>query len=1391
MKKSTRLLSVLLALVMLFTSMSVAVSARAPYLDGNMKTYDSIDNPYLTAEQAASIFLDMIDDLLAEEDMTFDLYILPVIDLTSINAAFDSIIDLRNTGLWKAGKYLLGDLKDIEFGAIRDNRRIESSYSSDLNMIYALVEFLYENKGILSSLVDGSIDLGLVSWFIDIGDYVDLATMLKEMVFEMAYEDVSTSYASQYTLDQLAQKIIDDLVDEMIADERKDIAEDIAEGGDPNQIHYIELLLGGGILDLDRNFYSIVTELADRGINGVLVPMLNGELKDMLLELFGLDGSGEGSSDLDAYASLINFDYTIPEFNFDRNKGVIAQLNDLLGLVVNNLLAPGFFEWKTGSDDSIMSNLLNLLKIVYPLFGDGQLDDSEVPTDPDELVAYTSTFLTPVLKWVIPTFLPDVMLPEDANTLKSIIYHVLVQYIAIYVVPEVDYDARVATGELDPNGDAYLVVLCDLLRHYIDGYTLVEIDQTVTDYELVLKSLYQWVLSYLDGLINANNVRPSDSIWEMLDKTIFQIIPIDWFPQHITNSKSLFVDNILENIITLDLNGLLGIFGQNKKGELSLPLKQILLNLIGRLVNNFFPGAFPYLTSLEAVCNNNTLGNFVNNLLGAVYTQANTIIPTLLKLAALLLGYSTKHELGSPSITVPASVVSSGSASATLKIRNTSTGVNTGYTDKNGKFHQDARYKYQILSITSDDPGITVSKPSSTIAPGATASCSVSGRYTKVGTVTFTIQYNILGHDGKAINKAPIYDYAFIYYTNVSSHEGSTVSTSEYHQVGIFRSQRYVFTKSVANLRNVSFIVNHEYENNTWQLIIGDHYNDEQTLTSVICSGTKPAGVVRNSSYDGKRIKACEDGSVQMSVKPYAISSSWDGTQPYGTYNTTIGITTSEGAYLTVPQTIVIYNTYNLDTIFSSALKAGRQPSNYTDEALWNEYMAALAEAYGILNHPKNVTTFSNAAFLESFKTAGERLNAAVAALDANATLLNGVNLKAQVNAYEKELDLDYEFENIRNGHFNHEEDYVLYTHARFMNAMETAEDYINDQKVVAGTERTNSLETVYGTHLMTINKDRMVRDVAIRTQLYNQITKANQKLYAAAQFTPDTWKVYEDALAFANEVMAEPLYDDNGDPALRQSKVNAAVRYLINAQNLLKKVVERASYVQLDALILFCETYIIPNQTTYTSTTWTTFYNAYLNGTLLNRDIPIENQANVDTVYVNLQAGIDQLEQASSSLPEFTFTYPRGSKLQVHTDGKFIYGMPEGASAMTRYLKVTPGALTVTPSSADGKYGTGTKIDVTHNTNLYTFYTLIIFGDVNGDSYVTLADAAAIDAYVNWAMPAGTEWAPDSAEYFAADINCDGVVDEMDSQAIFDVINWKAELDQTAGRGSLISYFD
>ncbi len=200
MKKSTKLLSVILAVVMIFSTMSVmAFAAKTDYQTSDNLTALDAYSPdgavtRLSTEERMSVVFDFLDVTLAAANINMGEVINAaglrlVIDLRSVNAlcgTIDSAKDLLNSGAVKLFGGLLGivknaNLKNWPSGMTRED-------NAQLEIVNGIATLLKDNAGLVKKVInDGKLDVGVIGNFVDISGvnkYLsDLPGMLKGLVY--------------------------------------------------------------------------------------------------------------------------------------------------------------------------------------------------------------------------------------------------------------------------------------------------------------------------------------------------------------------------------------------------------------------------------------------------------------------------------------------------------------------------------------------------------------------------------------------------------------------------------------------------------------------------------------------------------------------------------------------------------------------------------------------------------------------------------------------------------------------------------------------------------------------------------------------------------------------------------------------------------------------------------------------------------------------------------------------------------------------------------------------------------------------------------------------------------------------------------------------------------
>jgi len=149
----------------------------------------------------------------------------------------------------------------------------------------------------------------------------------------------------------------------------------------------------------------------------------------------------------------------------------------------------------------------------------------------------------------------------------------------------------------------------------------------------------------------------------------------------------------------------------------------------------------------------------------------------------------------------------------------------------------------------------------------------------------------------------------------------------------------------------------------------------------------------------------------------------------------------------------------------------------------------------------------------------------------------------------------------------------------------------------------------------------------------------------------------------------------------------------------------------------------------------------------------------------------------------KFPFTLigirPTGSAT-INEQNGFIVGIGEGKTSLDAFLSAFGGATITAVPSGSTTFGTDSTVKLTYDGITAKTYTIVVFGDVNGDGNVDSIDAGKFVDHQNYIIT----WDPtaDAALYKAGDLNGDGNIDSIDAGLVVDAQNYMVSIDQTTG---------
>lgn len=498
---------------------------------------------------------------------------------------------------------------------------------------------------------------------------------------------------------------------------------------------------------------------------------------------------------------------------------------------------------------------------------------------------------------------------------------------------------------------------------------------------------------------------------------------------------------------------------------------------------------------------------------------------------------------------------------------------------------------------------------------------------------------------------------------------------------------------------------------------------------------------------------------------------------------------------------LVFYDDFGLPALFNSELKKRRDPANYDDPWAWEEYMDAMENAVSVVYKARQASSFMSQ-IAPTFEFVKEDLEYAIEDLEAS-ELAAGVTVIRNAMESVKPSNEGLEYDDPAYSYFG-VADYVPYTYLNYEREQKNCSKLVASQqlpeKPVLPADPTpeqtaayqlalsqwaldyaqaqddmvtlKSVDVSYALHRLTLYANRMIRVQAVKDRLGEAIAAAGNPV--EGQYTTVSWTAFEKAFNFATTVNAQSATatDGSGEYVLRQTKVDTARENLIEAT---KKLVRVADYTQLLAELADASTKI---QADYTSSTWSVFAAAYADAVAvpLQMSNTQENQTIIDTAAADLHTAIADLVFAEVQV----VLEAVNEDVVIGLPGfpNLLAGLGLGAGAHG-YVTASLGGTLEFNDGPNGP-GTGSTVDLVADSTVIDTFTVVIYGDVNGDANIDSQDAGVAIDYENYLVT----WDPDTQASFikAGDVNGDGNIDSLDAGLMLECETYYISIDQTTG---------
>ena len=141
------------------------------------------------------------------------------------------------------------------------------------------------------------------------------------------------------------------------------------------------------------------------------------------------------------------------------------------------------------------------------------------------------------------------------------------------------------------------------------------------------------------------------------------------------------------------------------------------------------------------------------------------------------------------------------------------------------------------------------------------------------------------------------------------------------------------------------------------------------------------------------------------------------------------------------------------------------------------------------------------------------------------------------------------------------------------------------------------------------------------------------------------------------------------------------------------------------------------------------------------------------------------------------------GSQTQLDYKQKYIYNISAGLYNLDESIETIAG-YTLSIQNKDKSIGTGTEVTVNSNNTEVDCYTVVLFGDVNGDGLYNGMDAMIVKCIATGMLSTDDV---SEAVYMAADCNHDGVINDSDVELLEQAGVLLASVDQSKSKEELL----
>lgn len=846
---------------------------------------------------------------------------------------------------------------------------------------------------------------------------------------------------------------------------------------------------------------------------------------------------------------------------------------------VNGVEANWTWDYSKGNA-ALFDNIVEFGKYVVIVTGDLFFSDRAVLPSAADIKAMSGQEITSlILREILNNSVDYIYVEDTYDTLVDVGYRATEQ-LAYQDIPQMTY-VKPVLSDYD-NAEEYYAAVVDKMLDILFDIAVYNLNQgfdmdpakdgknPITDtgllqyqgnsgsYETNLVKIAEWAFSNYGAVLTTKYVdfrcddkgvtHTADDVWMDLDTLINAIIPIKggegnspWISEVIAGdgtqivSKKFIFDHLLKPVYTLDATNLVVIFDKNESGAFAkMNGVQIIVDILDNVFDLLFPDVFPAKDTLDAIVQNDILADMVYDLIGSLgyssFTKSDGttamegrggyIAATALPIVCMLLGLADDQEFEEMEIYLP-ETIAAGSTSVSFDVINGSSGINTGYTDKDGNFTQDQLYTYQIVSknvYTYNAAGTNTNAVADNLTRGATiaggdkVNVTFTGTFAENTLIEYVVNYNVTGESGGVIASGlskTVYAYVgktdksddereekvdlgsdrYLYYTPAIFLDGGDdlddiepyvirVEDTDGGATGALNATTVSGMPNYVQLSTDAGDISHAMTGEGGVYFVYPFEVKTHTVTD------EETGETYDEKWNRKEpiYKVDEEtGDLVLDDNDEPIILDYTEGVEDGAYTLTTALNVA-GAAKNVNTALFLYDDFGLEGAFNKAVTANRQLSNYESKSgehndAYANYVAVLKDVARFVLKPKAASSFwadiqaTNSQYQNRYEELAEALELAIEELEAYAKNSGVDGIKKVIAEYsgvnysiiagpDADYRKDLEYDDPAYVYFGMR-DYVPHTYNRYKDALKRANGLVNSQEIVAMAPFTDA--DIYG----------------------------------------------------------------------------------------------------------------------------------------------------------------------------------------------------------------------------------------------------------------------------------------------------------------------------------------